>query len=395
MLLSAALCLGCSEAIEDTPDGTPDARAISFSASQAWNDDSQAPKATSRAAFTDGDEIGVFACYRTPEGKPATFTTNFMNNQPVYYDGTAWTYSPTKYWPTDGSLEFFGYYPYNKDFDAILKSGITHECITGFEGPFFQAKAEVKAENGTLTGNGISENGNLKLRFRPSLNKVHVTCSVNEGLFDGTGGDEYTDCIFLLLELRFWGIPKKATYSFTTNKWTAEGDYYTQEDPLDMTYAMKRETIEGNEKVPGYKYDPDNGYCMDKPAFIIQEGKKKLEVFKEEMSVSSPPYLYFIPLEGNVKDNDPRFEAVYVVLTKPTNENKYKESGIVTRSGSLCGLFDEKETHEGKGLIEKNININLVFSIDGVTVTRTLVDYNYKPMWGEDEDEDEEKEPAE
>ena len=80
-------------------------------------------------------------------------------------------------------------------------------------------------------------------------------------------------------------------------------------------------------------------------------------------------------MEDVLQDSGPAFEVVYVVLTKPVDRNEYKESGIVTRSGSLSEIFS------GKGLIEKNININLLFGIDGVTVTRTLEDYQYKPMF--------------
>lgn len=35
----------------------------------------------------------------------------FMNNQLVERDGTSWAYSPTRYWPSHGSVSFFAYSP--------------------------------------------------------------------------------------------------------------------------------------------------------------------------------------------------------------------------------------------------------------------------------------------
>lgn len=82
-----------------------------------------------------------------------------------------------------------------------------------------------------------------------------------------------------------------------------------------------------------------------------------------------------IPLTEEDPDNEPMFQVVYVVLTNPKGSQEYKESGIVTRSGSL------KEAFSNKGLIKKNLHINIIFSVDGVTVTCNLYDYNHKPMF--------------
>lgn len=72
--------------------------------------------------FVDGDAFAVYSYYHD-NGKfnNASSKPNFMLNQLVEYDGSAWTYSPIKYWPNEmgGSvsddtdrLSFFAYYPY-------------------------------------------------------------------------------------------------------------------------------------------------------------------------------------------------------------------------------------------------------------------------------------------
>lgn len=365
ILSLAALCLGCSDTMEDTHD----AAAIRFSAFGEWSDERPLSRIVNGAEFEADDAIGVFACYDPSTDGSGTFTPNYMYNQLVKYDGAEWTYSPIKYWPTDGRIEFWGYYPYHEKHSPTQDGLFEHVCNTGFE-PLYQAKATVTAVNGNLSG--LGENGKLQLGFLPMLNKTHFTIKTETGLFDEEG--LYTVCRFLILEFRVWGFPKVAEYDITTKKWIAGEEFYTKENPLDLTPGLRKvrlDSDEGQIEVPGYKYDPDNGYYMTE-ALVIDEGADPKHLFY------SP--VYFIPLTGADPDNPPTFEAKYVVLTNPENqspdtEGYYKESDIVTRSGSLSVVFDNQ------GLIEKNITIHLIFSADGVTVTRTLHDYKYKPMF--------------
>lgn len=375
MLALAVSGFGCSDTVVEE---VRDAGAVSFSVSGGrsgeWNDALPHTRSTSRAiGFVEGDKIGVFACYRTSDGANTDFTPNYMLNQLVTLgSGGSWSYSPVKYWPTNGSVDFWGYYPY--DADHKEKDGqFVHECRTGFE-PLYQANVKINASNGNLEVDNAGDKNNvsgidgsrLRLGFFPMLNSTHFTVLAQEGLFDGAGtdGDEFKDCHFLLLDFRVWGFSKQATYSMTVKQWNEADAYYTQEDPLVMTTALKKENVA--EKIPGYTHDEEAGFFMT-DAFIVTEGAKPRHLF------NSPAH--FIPLAETIEGNEPMFEVQYVVLTKPEGTDEYRESGIVTRRGSL------KEIFSGKGLIEKNININLKFTMDGVTVTRELVDYIYKPMF--------------
>ena len=57
---------------------------------------------------TDG--FGVFGKYDAEDGK--TTDANFFKNQKVTYSNTKWTYSPLKFWPTQGHIDFLAYAPY-------------------------------------------------------------------------------------------------------------------------------------------------------------------------------------------------------------------------------------------------------------------------------------------
>ena len=63
---------------------------------------------------TSTDGFGVFGNYKNAEG--LEFGSNLFNNEKVTYDASAepakWTYTNTKYWPTEGHIDFLAYAPH-------------------------------------------------------------------------------------------------------------------------------------------------------------------------------------------------------------------------------------------------------------------------------------------
>lgn len=58
-----------------------------------------------------GSKMGVFAEYVASGA--ATGASNFMSNTEVTRGESDWTYSPLKFWPTTGTINFCAYYPYD------------------------------------------------------------------------------------------------------------------------------------------------------------------------------------------------------------------------------------------------------------------------------------------
>ena len=83
---------------------------VSFSAFGSWDEATKTAADGSMTIFTAGDRIGVFAYHNDSS------TPDFMNDQPVQFDGTSWSYSPIKYWPAaqDDRLSFYAYWPYSE-----------------------------------------------------------------------------------------------------------------------------------------------------------------------------------------------------------------------------------------------------------------------------------------
>lgn len=57
--------------------------------------------------------FGVFGNYKAGAGQ--TSVPDFFKNQPVTYKNSKWTYTPLKYWPANGQIDFLAYAPYDKN----------------------------------------------------------------------------------------------------------------------------------------------------------------------------------------------------------------------------------------------------------------------------------------
>lgn len=57
--------------------------------------------------------FGVFGNYSSTDGQ--TSDANFFKNQKVTYSNSKWTYTPLKFWPANGKINFLAYAPYNYD----------------------------------------------------------------------------------------------------------------------------------------------------------------------------------------------------------------------------------------------------------------------------------------
>lgn len=78
--------------------------------------------------------MGVLA-YHTQGGNfnASTSTPNFMYNEKITKSGSAWTYSPVKYWPASNDrLSFFAYAPHADNLPANDRIGISTNTTVGY-----------------------------------------------------------------------------------------------------------------------------------------------------------------------------------------------------------------------------------------------------------------------
>ena len=124
--------------------------------------------------------FGVFGNYSSTEDKK--FGANLFNNQAVTYSSTSgteqkkWTYTPLKYWSTQGHIDFLAYAPYNagKVKDTYCLEFTVSPTIT-------EQKDLLWAKAVGQTKNTISSTENkVKFKFDHALSRLGYTVKLKE-----------------------------------------------------------------------------------------------------------------------------------------------------------------------------------------------------------------------
>ena len=204
LLLAGGLTACTNEGNDDC--GAEQGKPIEFSAAaeEGWQ------TRVSGTTFSSGDSFGIFAFYG------GGTEPNFMKNQKVEYDGTAWTYSPIKYWPTSNSatLTFYAYYPYNPS------AALTTEKKLTFTMPD-------DAGTDFLVASSTQERGAITLNFKHLLGKVVFKIKRDPAVssFDITGITGFSVT-----------ANRTLTYDFANSSSTSES---SPENPSSNDYTLQ------------------------------------------------------------------------------------------------------------------------------------------------------------
>lgn len=115
MILFVLMGAACTNQVEDAipVSGQP----IEFSVQSDWKEIHNS-RSNDKTQFIGGDEIQIFGFHKP--SKDAVENVQFMyqegdptTGQKVTYDNGNWNYSPKRFWPKKGVLDFFASYPYN------------------------------------------------------------------------------------------------------------------------------------------------------------------------------------------------------------------------------------------------------------------------------------------
>lgn len=125
--------------------------------------------------------FGVFGYYNSSatdhsSAPEQSFNANLFNNEHVTcsQEDADWEYSPLKYWPAQGHVDFLAYAPYvaNKALTGSKFNFIVSETITN-QTDLLWAKAE------NMTKNNLTEN-KVKFQFAHALSRLGYTVKLNK-----------------------------------------------------------------------------------------------------------------------------------------------------------------------------------------------------------------------
>lgn len=129
MILFILMGAACTNQVEDAIPvfGQP----IGFSVQSDWKEIPNT-RSNDKTQFGPNDEIQIFGFHKP--SKDAVENVQFMyqegdqtTGQKVVYNGKDWDYTPKRFWPKKGVLDFFASYPYNSVHYDVGNKRMTYE----------------------------------------------------------------------------------------------------------------------------------------------------------------------------------------------------------------------------------------------------------------------------
>lgn len=164
--------------------------------------------------------FGVFGNYNSTGGQ--NFGSDLFNNVKVYSSSTAdpvkWKYDNTKYWPTEGYINFLAYAPYvggktltNTSIDFTVEGDVTKQTDLLWA----NAKDQTKAKN--------SGTNKVELTFKHALAKIGYTVKLKQ---------TYSNATITLKKITLAGSADEKTNAFYTAgtidlSWPSSTDLWT------------------------------------------------------------------------------------------------------------------------------------------------------------------------
>ena len=102
----------CTNQVEDAipVSGQP----IEFSVQSDWKEILNTRSNAGKTQFKDSDSIQIFGFHKSLSGEVKKFMYRVgesVRGQKVGFDGKDWNYSPKRFWPKEGTLDFYASYP--------------------------------------------------------------------------------------------------------------------------------------------------------------------------------------------------------------------------------------------------------------------------------------------
>ena len=259
---------------------------------------------------TDG--FGVFGYQNSSATHSATesFDAKLFNNQQVTYDKSAtpakWTYSPLKFWPSDGHIDFLAYAPYVKNTTLTEGSKINNFTVS----KTIADQTDLLWTNATssISANLTSAKEKVKFQFHHALSRLGYTVKL-------TGDYSSGDVTFTLKKITLAGSSTDATkgafYTSGTidlSKQNKKGDLWS-----DQTGRQYFDWFSGEYKVtsstashPGSDIEKNKDYL-----FVIPQN------FSEKIGETENPDKLYVIVE---------YEVTYKSGTQTSITNKvYKQ----------------------------------------------------------------------
>ena len=214
------------------------------------------------------DGFGVFGNYNSTGGQK--FVANLFINQQVTYssEDKKWTYSPLKYWPTQGHIDFLAYAPYVKNTlltDSKINFTVEQNVADQKDLLWANAKNQAKTDNP------------VKFTFNHALSKIGYTVKLKEA---------YSNATITLNKITLAGSADEATKAFyktgtiDLSKTSSDGLWTNQSSNDKQNFNWFSETQPATTITSASTPNPDTKYL-----FVIPQDFSKTEENADKLYV--------------------------------------------------------------------------------------------------------------
>lgn len=299
-------------------------------------------------------KFGVSAYYNNDD------FPEFMYNQSVIKEGTAWTYSPVKYWPTMSydHLRFFAYSPYSDDSNGLTKlsknteKGLPYVEVSLPEDGDLTKMVDFVAASPAMT----AKKDVVKLEFKHEMTRISLQAKVSEDVFDAVGAANKTKVVIRSIKLNNGGeFYTKAKYKFHQgiigSDWE---DQVKAESPIDIQSILNWSadwTISSNSIISSTNQG------------IALEGTKAVDLFNTNQ------YLFLIPApnETGLTANSTSATITYDIITEDSNlEDGYSKTSATKTVYLPAGIMQQGKAY----------NLTFTIAVDQVKLDATVADWD-------------------
>ena len=326
VLIAQLVLSGCAgEGVEETSSSS--SSEINFDAYLGRNASTRAgvTNITSLKGTEGNSGFGVFARYNH-NGT----TLSLMDNEHVTWKGDCWGYTNTRYWPNEGSVDFYAFAPYLENVELVKdpKSNDANPTYIEFISSTSSVDLVWGAQTGKTAPTSQTPDSKVKFEFKHALARLAFDITANQKL-------EENGAVIKIEEMKLYGNSEnegafdiKGYLNLENGTWSV--------DTYMSTRAVYTWTPTGAEDGTNFKLSAS-----------------QLDHTCEKIENASNSYLCIIPQEKHY--------PFYLQITYTVQQGSFQEKKKVTVRKNLLDVHKPFKFEQGKAYV-----FHLILSLDPI-----------------------------
>ena len=350
VLIAQLVLSGCAgEGVEETSSSS--SSEINFDAYLGRN-------ASTRSEVTDNTHLkgtegnsgfGVFARYKHTDGTISPLM--LMNNEHVTWNKNQkhWEYTNTRYWPNEGSVDFYAFAPYSGIVKLENKPGSNEANPTCINFPSNMSPVDLVWANAM---GRTKTNEPVKFTFNHALARLGFDITANQDL-EENGAVITVNKVILYGASEISGVFVMAGYLNLEN-----GAWTLADNGISWFYTWTPDgKVDGNEDVK-------------KDGTVLKLSASQLDHEHDKITNDADSYIFIIPQE--------KYNPFYLQITYTVQQGTFQEKKEVTVRKNLLEVHNPFRFEKGKAYV-----FHLKLSLDPINFDVTTKVEDWKEVKNE------------